>query len=146
LEQGREVFAVPGSPLDPRAEGTNDLIRDGATLCARLEDVTSVLEPLVGFRSWLADGISEGDGPDEPLWDEMDGYQPFTAPMVECEEPGLDAQSVLLNLLGPSPVTIDELVRLSLLPARTVQTVLLELELGGKIERDSGRTVVLSVT
>ena len=47
LEQGREVFAVPGSPLDPRAEGTNDLIRDGATLCAGVEHVTSVLEPLI---------------------------------------------------------------------------------------------------
>jgi DNA processing protein len=145
LEQGREVFATPGSPLDPRAEGTNDLIRDGATLCARLDDVISVLEPLLGIKNWMAEGISEGNGADQPLWDELDGYQPLTAPMVECEEPGLDAQSVLLSLLGPSPVTIDELIRLSLLSARSVQTLLLELELAGKIERDSGRTVVLKV-
>jgi DNA processing protein len=73
LEQGREVFAVPGSPLDPRAEGTNDLIRDGATLCAGVEHVIGVLEPLIAAGPRL-DGIEEPQHlvDAEELWDELD--------------------------------------------------------------------------
>ena len=74
LEQGREVFAVPGSPLDPRAEGTNDLIRQGATLCASAEHVTSVLAPLLA--SGPSPDLSAREGQPstdvEDLWDELD--------------------------------------------------------------------------
>ena len=66
LEQGREVFAVPGSPLDPRAEGTNDLIRDGATLCASAEHVVAVLEPLVAAGPPPEATIREGGGRRRP--------------------------------------------------------------------------------
>jgi DNA processing protein len=71
LEQGREVFAVPGSPLDPRAEGTNDLIRDGATLCAGIEHVTSVLEPLIASGTRLDHSAEEPHYTlgSEELWD-----------------------------------------------------------------------------
>jgi DNA processing protein len=74
LEQGREVFAVPGSPLDPRAEGTNDLIRQGATLCADVEHVVSALAPLIeaerpGLAAWNDRSRDEAG---EPLWDELD--------------------------------------------------------------------------
>ena len=91
LEQGREVFAVPGSPLDPRAEGTNDLIRDGATLCAGVEHVTSVLEPLIASGPRLDQGAEEPHhalGAEE-LWDELDLPDIARAPVGRsCPMPG----------------------------------------------------------
>lgn len=156
LEQGREVFAVPGSPLDPRAEGTNDLIRDGANLCASVEHVTSVIEPLVAAGPRTNDGIEEGRPSDETeeLWDELDLPEIARAPvgLVRPEggffeeesspkdtAPGAD----LIALLGPSPIAIDDLVRQSGLPIRVVQTTLLELELAGRLERHGGNAVSL---
>lgn len=154
LEQGREVFAVPGSPLDPRAEGTNDLIRQGATLCASAEHVLHVLEPLV----------SEGPGPSRPaeegypveteqLWDELDFVDVAAAPIrevaafsgesaIETREPASGTER-LIELLGPSPITVDDLVRQSGLPTRMVQTMLLELEIAGRLERHGGNAVSL---
>ena len=61
LDQGREVFAVPGSPLDPRARGTNRLIRDGATLTEGAEDILAVLRPMLGGH-FGEPGETEGDG------------------------------------------------------------------------------------
>ena len=150
LEQGREVFAVPGSPLDPRAEGTNDLIRDGATLCAGVEHVTGVLEPLIASGPRL-DGIEEPrhlvDA--EELWDELDLPDVARAPvgpvMPEAgfiEETG-EAGPGVIELLGPSPIAIDDLVRQSGLPIRTVQMTLLELEIAGRLERHGGNAVSL---
>ncbi|QFU16651.1 DNA-processing protein DprA [Microvirga thermotolerans] len=155
LEQGREVFAVPGSPLDPRAEGTNDLIREGATLCADVEHVTAVLEPLI------ATGLRPDAGAEEPrslsvteeLWDELDlpdvprppvGAVPRDAGPGPGEEPeAASAQAGLIELLGPSPVPVDDLVRLSGLPIGLVQTALLELEIAGRLERHGGNAVSL---
>jgi DNA processing protein len=156
LEQGREVFAVPGSPLDPRAEGTNDLIREGATLCAGVEHVTSVLEPLVAAGPRSSDGIEEGRPADETeeLWDELDLPEIARAPVglvrpesgffeeeTRREESGRDQD--LIALLGPSPVAIDDLARQSGLPIRVVQTALLELEIAGRLERHGGNAVSL---
>lgn len=156
LEQGREVFAVPGSPLDPRAEGTNDLIRDGATLCATAEHVTNVLEPLVAAGPRTNDGVEEGRPPDEAqeLWDELDLPEIARAPVglvkpeggffeeeIRAEEAPSGAD--LIALLGPSPIAIDDLVRQSGLPIRVVQTTLLELELAGRLERHGGNAVSL---
>jgi DNA processing protein len=148
LEQGREVFAVPGSPLDPRAEGTNDLIRDGATLCAGIEHVTSVLEPLLASvprldRSAEAPHYTLGS---EELWDELD--LPDTArapvrPVMPYAEEAEEGQADLITLLGPSPVAIDDLVRQSGLSIRSVQTALLELEVAGRLERHGGNAVSL---
>jgi DNA processing protein len=147
---------VPGSPLDPRAEGTNDLIRDGATLCAGVEHVTSVLEPLVAAGPRLSDGIEEGRPSDETeeLWDELDLPEIARAPVglvrpgsgffeeeTRNEDPGRDQD--LIALLGPSPIAIDDLVRQSGLPIRVVQTALLELEIAGRLERHGGNAVSL---
>jgi DNA processing protein len=156
LEQGREVFAMPGSPLDPRAEGANDLIRGGATLCGSVEHVTSVLAPLIGTdleRKPEAREPASRVYDEEPLWDELGpikgmaaevGPAPY-APAFPDEEgavgnPG-DDRSVVTQLLGPAPVSVDELARQSGLPIRTIHMTLLELELAGRIERHGGNAV-----
>jgi DNA processing protein len=116
LEQGREVFAVPGSPLDPRAEGTNGLLKQGATLVTEASDVTAVLEPILGRR--IEPPAEAAPPPPEPE------ILPDTA-----------ARNRVLSLLGPTPVTLDDLVRLAEAPPGVVRTVLLELELAGRVER-----------
>jgi DNA processing protein len=123
-EQGREVFAVPGSPLDPRAEGTNGLLKQGATLVTEAADVIAALEPILGRGYDLS--VQEPD-----------------APMSPDTEPGDDERSRIISLLGPTPVAIDDLVRLSHTSAAVVRTVLLELELAGRVERHGGGMVSL---
>jgi len=128
LEQGREVFAVPGSPLDPRAHGANSLLKQGATLVTEAADVITTLEPILG-------GAIVRPGRQAP---------PFEA---ETEaEPAADgyAPDAIASLLGPTPVAIDDLVRLSGASAATVRRVLLELELAGRIERHGGGLVSMS--
>ncbi|MEZ0170475.1 DNA-processing protein DprA [Microvirga sp. TS319] len=152
LEQGREVFAVPGSPLDPRAEGTNDLIRDGATLCASVEHVTSVLEPLIASGPRTEPGAEEPHHAldTEELWDELDlpdiprAPKGSVSPAPGIDESGMDAALGLIALLGPSPIAVDDLVRQSGLPIRTVQMTLLELEIAGRLERHGGNAVSLT--
>ncbi|ACA18688.1 DNA protecting protein DprA [Methylobacterium sp. 4-46] len=151
LEQGREVFAVPGSPLDPRAEGTNDLIRQGATLCGDPDHVLSVLMPLVaGGRP--PGGAEDGERAAEPAlyWDETDFFAQDPEPAApeglyeEAEEPPPpDDRARLLALLGPSPVAVDALGRQAGLSARSVQGLLLELELDGLVTRHGGGSVSL---
>jgi DNA processing protein len=151
LEQGREVFAVPGSPLDPRAEGTNDLIREGATLCADIGHVTSVLEPLIASGPRLDRSAEEPHyalGVEE-LWDELDLPDIARAPVRPVmphggiEEETEDGGEELITFLGPSPVAIDDLVRQSGLSIRNVQMALLELEIAGRLERHGGNAVSL---
>jgi len=124
LEQGREVFAVPGSPLDPRADGANSLLKQGATLVTEAEDVLSVLRPILGQR------------PEQPA-EEPD----FGPPSLT--EPGTSERARIVALLGPTPVGIDDLVRLSQSPPSIVRTVLLELEIAGRLERHGGGQVSL---
>jgi DNA processing protein len=152
LEQGREVFAVPGSPLDPRAEGTNDLIREGATLCSSVEHVTSVLEPLIASGPRLDTSAEEPKhilGAEE-LWDELDLPDVLRAPTGSVlpaaghdDEDRRGGAIDLIQLLGPSPIAVDDLVRQSGLPIRTVQMTLLELEIAGRLERHGGNAVSL---
>ncbi|EIM29550.1 DNA-processing protein DprA [Microvirga lotononidis] len=151
LEQGREVFAVPGSPLDPRAEGTNDLIREGATLCAGIDHVTSVLDPLIASGPDLDRGAEEPHhviGVEE-LWDELDLPDVLRPPVRQVvPDPGFeeergDGGADLIAFLGPSPVAIDDLVRQSGLSIRNVQMALLELEMAGRLERHGGNAVSL---
>lgn len=123
-EQGREVFAVPGSPLDPRAEGTNGLLKQGATLVTEAADVISALEPIIGR------------GFDLPV-------QEPDAPLLTDGEPGDDERSRIVSLLGPTPSAIDDLVRLSRSSPAVVRMVLLELELAGRLERHGGAMVSL---
>jgi len=124
LEQGREVFAVPGSPLDPRAKGTNDLIKQGATLVTDAADVIAVLRPILG----------------KPI--ELRAEEP-EAPSGPGAEPGADERARIVGLLGPTPVPIDDLVRLSGSSPAIVRVVLLELELAGRLERHGGALVSL---
>ncbi len=123
LEENREVFAVPGSPLDPRAAGTNRLIKQGAVLVTEVEDVIAVLRPI------LDRGITE------PTRDE-DG--PLTP-----ADPGENARERLAALLGPVPAVVDDLVRASGLPVPVVRVLLLELELAGRLHRDAAGRVAL---
>ncbi|MGM0561164.1 MAG: DNA-processing protein DprA [Pseudomonadota bacterium] len=125
LEQGREIFAIPGSPLDPRAKGTNDLIRQGAILTESAEDVL--------------DSLGQGSGLAEPAGNET--FQ--SAPLSESEAELDEARQRLEELLSPVPIQQDELLRESDLPSGTVSLVLLELELAGRLERHPGRKVAL---
>ncbi len=158
-EQGREVFAVPGSPLDARAEGTNDLIRQGATLCTSAEDVVAALAPLRdGAPPPAALGEAARPAPEaEPLWDELDLSEdaegerdeagpptpPRPAEPVPPEPRGSDPKGLIAALLGPAPVLVDELIRASGLAPRTVQAALVELELDGAVSRHDGHRVSL---
>ncbi len=125
-EQGREVFAVPGSPLDPRAEGTNGLLKQGAILVTEASDVISVLEPILGR------------GLDLPAREPPSG--PAGPDDIEHAE---DVRTRIVSLLGPTPAALDDLVRLSGASPAIVRTVLLELEIAGRLERRDGGQVSL---
>ena len=127
-EQGREVFAVPGSPLDPRAEGPNGLLKQGAMLVTEAADVLTVIRPILGQR------IEQPAR--EPDWSPDSGPPRLT-------EPATDERARIVNLLGPAPVSIDDLVRLSQSSPAIVRTVLLELEIAGRLERHGGGMVTL---
>jgi len=122
---GRDVMAVPGSPLDPRAQGCNQLIREGAVLVQSAADILDAIGPVGGG----------------PLASPERAYAP--PPVVADADDG-DRASVT-GLLGPVPVPVDELVRLSGRPPAIVQTVLLELELAGRLERHAGGRASLAV-
>jgi DNA processing protein len=124
LEQGREVFAVPGSPLDPRAEGTNGLLKQGAALVTEAADITSVLQPILG-RS--IEPPYEDSAPSEDL-----------NTVVSA-----DARGRVIDLLGPTPVAVDDLIRLSGMPPAFVRMTLLELEVAGRIGRRDGGLIAL---
>ena len=123
-EFGREVMAVPGSPLDPRAQGCNLLIRDGATLVQSAADIEEALSPIGGVcaRSSAAFDAAEAALPSDP--DDI-------------------ARSALIALLGPVAVPVDELIRQTGIDTSIVQSVLLELELAGRLQRHVGGRVSL---
>jgi DNA processing protein len=131
-DQGREVFAVPGHPVDPRAEGTNLLLKEGATLVTSAEDVIGGLQPLGASRedehggnfrrAAIETGSVVGEIPSNIAPDERDQ---------------------VIAALGPAPVNIDELTRATGLPVRAVQTVLLELALAGRLEHHGHQLVSL---
>lgn len=120
-EQGREVFAVPGSPLDPRATGTNGLIKQGAALVTSAADIINVITPIL----------------ERPL------SQPFEEADGDGPEPDSPERTRIVSLLGPAPIGIDDLIRMSEAPASVVRVVLLELELAGRLERHGGGLVSL---
>ena len=129
LEQGREVMAVPGSPLDPRASGPNRLIRQGATL---VESADHVLEALAGGGRQIL-GEPRKPWPDDAALGAS-----------EDDDAPASARDSVIALLGPSPVPVDMLVRQSRLTPAIVATILLELELAGRLERQPGNRVSLS--
>src|SRR5262249_40975750 len=131
-EQGREVFAMPGHPLDPRAEGTNALIKARATMVTEPEDILSALAPMLH------------EAPAPP-------FQASLAPEPSRDAPGVrpagpvpvgDGDRLrLLDALGPAPVDIDELGRTTGLSPRAIQVALLELTLAGRVERHGHQLV-----
>ena len=122
-EYGREVLAVPGSPLDPRAQGGNLLIREGATLIQSAADVLEALATL-----------DPRAGPRAPQLSLFAEEKPAALPVDPAD---------ILALLGPVPVPLDELIRQSGQPSAAVQMALLELELAGRLERHAGGKVSL---
>ncbi len=117
-EQGRLVFAVPGSPLDPRAKGTNDLLRQGAILAEGADDVIAGIQGMTPPRPAPVEAAEE------------------VAP--DGADAGDDARATLAAQLSQTPLTVDELVRECQLSAAAVQTILLELELAGRVARQPG--------
>src|ERR1700732_2623047 len=115
-EQGRGGFAVAGSPLDPRAAGTNDLIKQGATLTTVAPDVINAVDPIMGRP------IELREPDDEPL----------------ASEPDAGDRARIVNLLGPSPILLDDLIRMAGTSPAIARTVLLELELAGRLESPGG--------
>jgi len=119
-EQGREVMAVPGSPLDPRCRGSNGLIRDGAALIETIEDILNILAPQQAPRRVET---------------------PLPKPALVGEDDLSRAHAEIERLLSPSPVQVDELVRLSGMASGLVQMVLTEKELAGRVLRHPGGKV-----
>ena len=129
-EQGREVFAVPGSPLDPRCQGTNNLIRQGAMLTEGVADVTDALvgllvQPLDEYRKAMI-------------------FDPEPRPVPDESEIG-QARHAIIECLGPTPVSVDEIIRQCQITTSVVLTVLLELELAGRLERHPGNNISLNI-
>ena len=120
-EAGREVMAVPGSPLDPRAQGCNQLIRDGATL---VQNAVDVMEAIGSISASVRSAPS-----------------PYQPPVEEFHDD--DALGLVEGLLGPSPVPVDEIIRLSGASSGAVQMALLELDLAGRLDRHAGNRVGL---
>jgi len=120
-EAGREVMAVPGSPLDPRAQGCNQLIRDGATLVQSAADVVEEIRPM-----------------ETRVRSEPTSYEGVEPKLVNDDDHAL---GLVEELLGPSPAPVDEIIRLSGVSSGAVQMALLELDLAGRLDRHAGNKV-----
>ena len=128
-EQGREVFAVPGHPLDPRAEGTNQLLKTGATLVTEAKDILETLEPMAGLnRQAFREIIVQSPMLPAPL---------ATGPPSVSDN---DRQAVI-QALGPHPIDIDEIGRATSMSVRDVRSIIMELDLAGRIERHGAQLV-----
>jgi DNA processing protein len=155
-EQGREVMAVPGSPLDPRHRGTNQLLRDGATLVESAADVLAALGPLVphptrtsragsseasGVRNAVSGAGARRSGGREQSHDS-------SAPLQLPLEPAADGDVIgrVCERLGPEPLLVDELIRQCRASTAEVQRALMELELDGRLERHPGNRVSLAAS
>lgn len=135
LEQGREVMAVPGSPLDPRHRGTNRLLREGATLVETAEDV---LAALGGVGSARRQPLPEAASQAVPA-------APAAPPVPEPAPPPMDELRLKVReTLSPEPLLVDELIRQCAAGAAEIQHALLELEIDGLIERHPGNRVSLA--
>ncbi|MHA6299211.1 DNA-processing protein DprA [Devosia sp. CAU 1758] len=126
LEQNRDVFAVPGSPLDPRAEGGNALIQQGARLVTNANDIVEVLGSADPARHALFD----------PEW-QPDGVA------ADDVQPAADERERLLGALSSTPVEVDELIAQTGISPQAMQILLLELDIGGQVEWSSGQLVAL---
>ncbi|MFQ0814184.1 DNA processing protein DprA [Brucella anthropi] len=132
-DMGRTVFAVPGSPLDPRARGTNLLLKQGATLVTEANDVIDALRPMAGSSAYQAASPTPPDLLSSAL-EEPESFQP-----IATEE----QRDIIIDALGPVPTDIDTLVRHTGMDSGAVQLVLLELDLAGRLHRLAGNQVAL---
>jgi len=132
LEQGREVFAVPGAALDPRARGTNELIRQGATLTETAMDVLAEIGPDPGIRI-----RSLADGHDKPASRPPDGPD-----QTDTDQ----ARQLIERWIGTTPTHVDAVLRQSELPFAVLNEALLELELAGRLNRHAGNLVSMHAT
>ncbi|KKB13670.1 DNA processing protein DprA [Devosia geojensis] len=130
LEQNRDVFAVPGSPLDPRAEGGNALIQQGAKLVTCAADIIETLASADPARTTLFDPDWEPDL--DALGDSLD-----------LPPPSSDDRSRLIEALSTTPVAVDDIISQTGLAVSAIQMLLLELDLAGRIEWSSGQLVAL---
>jgi DNA processing protein len=131
-EQGREVFAVPGHPLDPRAEGTNRLIKSGATMITEASDILEVIKPMLPTSG--------------PALAFRDIRRPPPKPPVAPASPSNSTDSerrIIEQALGPTPIHTDDLLRSTKLSAQSVQIALLELSLAGRLEHHGAHLVSL---
>jgi DNA processing protein len=133
LEQGREIFSVPGSPLDPRCQGTNNLLRQGAVLTESAEDVLKVIAAQAGAS--IQPGRSGNYIAESASCDAI----------LESDKGADQARAAVVSALSPSPIAVDELARQCQVPAAKVAAVLLELELAGRIDRHPGHKVSLTI-
>lgn len=131
-EMGRTVFAVPGSPLDPRARGTNALLKQGATLVTSADDVIESLAPLMPDGSILSD-LEQAD-----LLNQLDEEPAVLQPITTDME-----RDLMVDALGPVPIDVDTLVRHVGISAGSAQLILLELDLAGRLLRYPGNHVAL---
>jgi DNA processing protein len=127
-EQGREVFAVPGSPLDPRSAGTNNLLKQGAGLVTSARDIVEALAPILGRPPAPPIELAAAD----------EHRMPEPLPDIRQSE-----REQIVSALGPSPVDIDELIRATGIETRKVHIVLLELDLAGRLQRHGQQLVSL---
>ena len=136
-EAGRLVLAVPGSPFDPRSEGTNRLIQQGASLVTSAEDVLEQIAPLD------RDAPDSPDAMDEPGFDLESGGDGL--PEGRVQETSDEMREKIAAAIGPSPVEIDDIIRYSGATPGEVQLVLIELALAGRLERHAGNRVSILV-
>jgi DNA processing protein len=123
-EQGREVFAVPGSPLDPRCEGTNRLIKDGANILLSAQGIVEALRTTYQPNN-------------------LQFLEPEPAPMPQWQETSQSDRDHVISLLSPTAIEIDDLARESGLEIEVILSIMLELELAGRVVRESGHRVAL---
>jgi DNA processing protein len=127
LEYDREVFAIPGSPLDPRSKGCNQLIRQGAVLTESVADILEVINSTrqMSFHASLAElpATQFSPAPDEAELNEV--------------------RNIVADKLSHLPVSVDELIEQCAISANVMQTILLELELAGRLRRSAGNKVAI---
>jgi DNA processing protein len=143
-EQGREVFAVPGHPLDPRATGTNKLIQNGANLITNSVDVLESLRPQLSDQDCYNQTENQTSGFQEQIGSTLSIGEKSTENLAQFETSDEDLKARVLELLGPTPIERDTLVRLLKCNAKDLQIVLLDLDLEGLIEHHGQQRLSLS--
>ncbi|MGV1803322.1 DNA-processing protein DprA [Agrobacterium vitis] len=126
---GRLVFAVPGSPLDPRCHGTNGLLKNGATITTEARDILEALSPLSSIDLFSQPQV------EEPVYEESETFN---------QPPGEQDRSRIIDALGITPVEVDDIIRHTQLPPSAVYLVMLELDIAGRLHRHPGGLVSIA--